>query len=171
MENTKKVEEVGTESKAKKVEKPKKSTKKTTNETEVKQTEIKLDFVKLCQEKNARHKREEKAKEYSELVKRSREQRKRKIFKAMETVVIVLTFVIVAAIVIQDKSNVEAETQGNTYTMQGELQGNHVVLEDGNCHEVSKEYANYTSKTKEVTVTLNDNGTEEVKDDVVVDIR
>ena len=53
MENTKKVEEVGTESKAKKVEKPKKSTKKTTNETEVKQTEIKLDFVKLCQEKNA----------------------------------------------------------------------------------------------------------------------
>ena len=147
-----------TEKTVKKVEKPTKQEK-----------EIKLEFVKMCQERNALHKREERAREYCEQVQRRRNKRITKICKTIETVAIVLTFVIVAFVII--KGRVAAETQGNTYTIQGELQGNHVVLSDGNVHEVDKANANYSSEPKQVTVTLNDNGTEDVDDDIILNIQ
>lgn len=150
------------------------TTKKTTTKPKAKPTtkpkkELKLEFVRMCQEKNALHKREERAREYCRQIQRRRDKRVEKICKAIETIAIVLTFVIVAAIVIKGKGNVEAETKSNVYTMQGELQGNCVVLSDGNVHEVDRAYKSCESMS--VMVRLNDNGTEDVTDDIILDIR
>lgn len=152
------------------------TTKKTTTKPKAKPTtkpkkELKLEFIKMCQEKNALHKREERAREYCRQVQRRRDKRVEKICKAIETIALVLTVVIIAAIVIKGKGNVEAETKSNVYIMQGELQGNHVVLSNGNVHEVDKSDANYTSEPMQVTVRLNDNGTANLDDDIILDIR
>lgn len=142
------------------------------------QKEIKLDFIRMCQERNERFKREEKAKEYIEEVNRRREQRFEKIRTVVCTSMFVVTAIIIVLIMLaipsentQSEQKLESieDIEGRIYFMQGELQGNHVVLEDGNVHEVDN--ANYTSEPMQVTVSLNDNGTEETKDDVVINIR
>ena len=165
----------------------KKATTKKTTKPKVKATtkptkEIKLEFVKMVQEKNAMHKREEKANEYIAQCKAKRA-RKRKIKKDILYYSCVCLIAIVLAIAVKGKSTSGSTTQskedlvpineydGSVYFMRGELQGNHVVLEDGNIHEVDKADANYTSEPMQVTVTLNDNGTEDVDDDIIVNIK
>ncbi len=131
---------------------------KTQAKVETETKEIKVDLIRLCQEKNAI------AEE-----KRQREQKMESVANAI-CIGIILVF-IVMMLVNANHRKMESETQGNTYTMGGELQGNCVVLEDGNIHEVDKKYANYTSESRKVIVILNDNGTEDVTDDIILDIR
>lgn len=135
--------------------------------------EIKLDFVRMCQKRNAIYKREERAMEYCEEVRRQREHKKGMIANAICVGIILVCFVIM--IINANNHRTESDTQwkpqSSTYIMHGELQGNHVVLEDGNVHEVDKTNANYTREPMQVTVTLNDNGTDEVDDDIILDIR
>ena len=161
----------------------KKATTKKTTKPKVKATtkptkEIKLEFVKMVQEKNAMHKREEKANEYIAQCKAKRANKKDILYYSCVCLV-----AIVLAIAIKGKSTSGSTTQskedlvpikeydGSVYFMRGELQGNHVVLEDGNIHEVDKADANYTSEAMQVTVTLNDNGTEDVDDDIIINIQ
>ena len=133
--------------------------------------ELKLDFIRMCQERNERFKREEKAREYCAKVSR-RKEKKRQAMENIITNVVCIVIIVVGLSLGLSLVNVKGSAkQSSIYTMQGELQGNHVVLSDGNAHEVSKEYANYTSEPRKVTVVLNDNGTEEVTDDIILDIR
>lgn len=132
--------------------------------------EIKLEFVKMVQERNAMYKREERAREYCKEVNRRREQKFEKIREIVTTSAFVITAILVMILIISIPSKT-TQTKGDTYVMTGELQGNHVVLEDGNIHEVDKSDANYTNEAMQVTVTLNDNGTENIDDDIIIDIR
>lgn len=157
--------------------------------------ELKLEFVKMVQEKHAIHKMKEQEKQ--EIYEREEPARKyiadkiRQGEERMESIknVLCVLFIIIVGIVflliIGNKSRSEInsttpskdelvsikEYDGSVYFMRGELQGNHVVLEDGNIHEVDKSNANYSSEPIYVTVTLNDNGTEDVTDDIVINIR
>lgn len=90
-----------------------------------------------------------------------------------EVILLTIVFIIMGiAIIIRSSSNIIGNVNDDfyTYSMRGELQGNHVVLENGKPVEVPEEYANYTSEAKEVTVVLNNNGTEDSEDDTVLDI-
>ena len=140
-----------------------------TQEKETETKEIKLDFLMMCRRRAEIYKREERAREYiSQCRKREREKYER------ISVVVIALLVVAFLIGIATIPNTDAEameTQDNLYTMRGELQGNHVVLEDGNVHKVDKTEANYTSETRKVIVILNDKGTEEVTDDIIHDIR
>ena len=129
--------------------------------------EIKLDFWKAIQERREVALRENNAREYIRKVNRRKEQKRQARENAITNVVCI--FIILVGLLFACAKG--SATQSSIYAMQGELQGNHVVLEDGNAHEVSKEYANYTSESKQVTVVLNDNGTEDVTDDIIIDIR
>lgn len=57
----------------------------------------------------------------------------------------------------------QSQPMNQSYTMTGVLQGNCVVLEDGNVHEV--EETNYTSEGIRVHCLMDDNGTTDDKTD------
>ena len=142
------------------------ATKKTTQGKE-----IKLDFIRMCQERNEIYKREDKAREYCAKVSRRKEKKRQAMENIITNVVCIVIIVVGLSLGLSFVNAKGSEKQSSIYTMQGELQGNHVVLSDGNAHEVDKEYANYTSEPMQVTVTLNDNGTEDAEDDIILDIR
>ena len=165
----------------------KKATTKKTTKPKVKATtkptkEIKLEFVKMCQEKNAIYKREEKANEYIAQCKAKRA-RKRKIKKDILYYSCVCLIAIVLAIAVKGKSTSGSTTpskedlveikeyDGSVYFLQGELNGDRVILENGIDIEVPSEYARYTDEPIRVTVTLNDNGTEDMLDDRIINVK
>lgn len=97
--------------------------------------------------------------------------RKAKIKQKIKELIVFLVFCIVLFIVFVFAFTSKATAQAPcVYSMRGELQGNAVVLEDGNIHEVDEVYANYSSQAWNVTVVLNDNGTDDPTDDVVLNI-
>ena len=150
------------------------ATKKTPQGKAKETKEIKLDFLMMCRRRAEIYKREEKAREYISQC-RKKEREKYKIISEVIIGVAAIMLVVCMAIKVSNaeasEKRSEPQVKTQTYTMQGELQGNHVVLEDGNIHEVGKEYANYTSEAMQVTVRLNDNGTANLDDDIILDIR
>ena len=160
-----------------------------TQEKETETKEIKLDFWRAIQERRELalmeeevalikeeeqeeiNERESNAREYIRKVNRRKAQKRQAKENLVTNVVCVIILILGISVGLSVVSAKGSSRQSSIYTMQGELQGNHIVLSDGNAHEVGKEYANYTSEPKQVTVTLNDNGTEEVTDDIILDIR
>lgn len=149
-------------------------TKTNVNQTETVQKEIKTDFCKPIAERRNLAIREQVAQEYVNKCKRKRIAKAKRKAKIKENIVLgILYLALIGAIVIKFSditSNANANTEHSTYTMQGELQGKHVVFSYEMEHEVSEEYANYTSEPIDVTIVLDDNGTEDVTDDKILDI-
>lgn len=137
--------------------------------------ELQLNFIKIVQEKHQTYTKEQRAREYCEKVIRRKEQKFEKIREIVTTSAFIITAFLLLFLLFSisniKSSSTKIRDNSKTYTMQGELQGNHVVLSDGNMHEVDKANANYTSEPMQVTITLNDNGTEDMLDDVIIDIR
>lgn len=137
--------------------------------------ELQLNFIKIVQEKHQTYTKEQRAREYCEKVIRRKEQKFEKIREIVTTSAFIITAFLLLFLLFSisniKSSSTKIRDNSKTYTMQGELQGNHVVLSDGNMHEVDKANANYTSEPMQVTVTLNDNGTEDMLDDVIIDIQ
>ena len=150
------------------------STKTQTNANQ-EQKEIKTDFCKAINERRNLAVREEKANKYIAKCKQRKRAKAKRKERIKETIVLTLLYTILGLALVCKLSgvvisNANENTEQHTYSMQGELQGNCVVLEDGNCHEVDNTYANYTSEAKTVTVVLNNNGTENAEDDTIVNI-
>ena len=146
---------------------------KTTIKSEVK--EIKTDFVPYIRMRNELAKRDERAKKYSDRCERKRIAKAKRKQKIKENVALFFVYAFLIAVAVVKFGNVTnanstENTEHYTYSMQGELQGNCVVLSDGNCHEVDETDANYTSEPKKVEVVLDNNGTEDKTDDIILNI-
>lgn len=98
-------------------------------------------------------------------------ERKAKIMQKVKETIALLVFgtVLFAMIILALKSKANAHVSC-VYSMRGELQGNCVVLENGIPLEAPEEYANYSSQAWDVTVVLNDKGTDNPKDDEILKI-
>ena len=143
----------------------KKETQKTGTVETVKGTakELNLDFVRMCQRKN-------KAMEYIASVEQKREGKRQRKIQIIERITnVICLFIIVTGMLFAFAKG--SAKQNSIYSMQGSLQGTHVVLDNGIGHNVDESYANYTSEPMRVTVILNDNGTVEADDDIILDIR
>lgn len=140
------------------------------------QKEIKTDFIKAVNERNSFVTWEAKKKAYSDrrLLNRKAKQKRKARIEKIKVVIFTILFTIIGLLLVYGCSGIiisnANEIDQYVYSMQGELQGNCVVLEDGHCHEVDRTYANYTSKAKSVTVVLDNNGTEDVEDDIILNI-
>lgn len=153
---------------------PQTKTNTTKNAKQTVQKEIKTDFCKPIAERRNLAIRQQAAEEYIAKCKRKRIAKANQKAKIKENIVLSILFLaLIGAIVIKFSditSNANANTEHSTYLMEGELQGKHVVFSYEMKHEVSEEYANYTSEPIDVTVVLDDNGTEDVTDDKILDI-
>ena len=128
---------------------------------------IKTDLIEMINRKHM-----DMLNENSSIRERKRKaERKAKIMQKVKETIALLVFgtVLFAMIILALKSKANAQVPC-VYSMRGELQGNAVVLEDGNIHEVDEMYKNYSSQAWDVTVVLNDNGTDDPTDDKILNI-
>ena len=131
---------------------------------------LKTDLIQICQSGNSKTNtifsiKERKAKLIAE--KKRREKRIRFLIKSLFVLITIGIFLCLAAIFIKPS---QAQHYSSSYTIKGELQGNCVVLEDGNVHEVDVRQANYTSEIRNVHCLMDDNGTPEKDDDKIMNM-
>ena len=130
---------------------------------------IKTDLIKLVNKRTNIRVRNANAKNYIDECELKKQRRKEKIYNILERIGLSSMYILLIVLFVVKFANGNAN-ENYTYSMQGNLQGNCVVLEDGNVHKVSKEFANYTSESMTVTVVLDNNGTEDRTDDKIINI-
>lgn len=131
---------------------------------------IKTDLIKLVNERTNIRVRNANAKNYIDKCELKKQKRKEKIYDILEKIGLSSMYIILIVLFVIKFVNGNANGEHYTYSMQGSLQGNCVVLEDGTPKEVPQKFANYTSEPLTVTVVLDNNGTEDKSDDIVFDV-
>lgn len=128
------------------------------------QAHPKTDLIKLCQIKNNHAEKLMISSRINQRKAKLLAEKKRRQNEIVSLCVLIAVGILLCLFLIFGKTNVSACTQMNqNYTITGELQGNCVVLENGEVREV--EETNYTSESITVHCLMDDNGTPKDKTD------